>query len=161
MAIQTFSHLGICVSDLDRSRAFYIDQLGYHEVAHLDVEGEEPARLLMLEELELRAVYLERDGMRIELLYYARPGHVATSRPRPMNRLGLTHLSLRVDDLEATLASMRSAGVEILEQTHIANPEYGTAVVMVCDPDGTLVELVQAPGDPKLSPGHASSRDVG
>jgi len=153
MTIQSFSHIGICVSDLERARAFYVNQLGFCEVSHLNVEGAEPARLLMLEELELRAVYLERDGTRIELLHYTRPGHEDADRPRPMNRLGLTHLSLRVDDLAASIDSMRAAGVEILEQTRIANPEYGTAVVMLCDPDGTLIELVEAPGDPKLAPG--------
>ena len=29
MALQSFSHLGICVADLDRSTRFYVDVLGF------------------------------------------------------------------------------------------------------------------------------------
>ena len=73
-----------------------------------------------------------------------------------MNRLGLTHLSLRVDDLDATLQALAAAHARILPETRIGHPEHGVAVVFVTDPDGTLIELVQSPGDPSLAPGQAS-----
>jgi catechol 2,3-dioxygenase-like lactoylglutathione lyase family enzyme len=64
-----------------------------------------------------------------------------------MNQLGLTHLSLRVDDLDAQLARLVEAGVEVLEPTRIDLPEAGVKAVFVSDPDGTRIELVQQPGD--------------
>ena len=64
-----------------------------------------------------------------------------------MNRLGLTHLSLRVDDLAGTVERLRAAGVKVLEQSRIDIPAFASAAVFVCDPDGTLIELVQSPGD--------------
>jgi catechol 2,3-dioxygenase-like lactoylglutathione lyase family enzyme len=141
------SHVGICVSDWERSLRFYHDALGFRYVSELEVEGEPSDTLLRLEGVSLRAIYLEREGVRIELLHYASPGHEGDGAPRPMNRLGLTHLSLRVDDLDAVLAELERAGVEILRDTRIDVREAGTRAIFVCDPDGTLIELVQRPGD--------------
>ena len=91
--------------------------------------------------------------MRIELLHYPVPGHRGVGTPRPLNQLGLTHLSLRVADLAGLLESLRPAGVHILERTRIDIPTFEAGAVFVTDPDGTLIELVQAPGDPSVPPG--------
>jgi catechol 2,3-dioxygenase-like lactoylglutathione lyase family enzyme len=114
-------------------------------VGELAVEGEAAGRLLRLPHVSLRALYLERDGVRIELLHYDSPGHVGDGAPREMNRLGLTHLSLRVDDLDALLAPLEASGGRILRDTRI-EPQPGTRVIFAADPDGTLVELLQQPG---------------
>jgi glyoxylase I family protein len=92
----------------------------------------------------MRAVYLERDGVRIELLHYAEPGCVGDGAPREMNRLGLTHLSLRVDDLDAAVRELEARGVRVLQDTRIDNPKLRAQAIFVSDPDGTLIELVQA-----------------
>jgi len=149
MAVRFASHLGICVSDPERSLRFYRDLLGFREAGALAVADAHSARLLGLDPLDLRATFLERDGLRIELLHFAAPGHERGGEaPRPMNRTGLTHLALRVDDLAATLAALERAGVVVLEQTRIRNPELGSEVVYVLDPDGVRIELVELPGDP-------------
>ena len=148
MAVRFASHLGICVSDPDRSLRFYRDLLGFRETASLAVADAHSSRLLGLDPLDLRATFLERDGLRIELLHFAAPGHERGDAPRPMNRTGLTHLALRVDDLAATLAALERAGIEVLEETRIRNPELRSQVVYVLDPDGVRIELVELPGDP-------------
>jgi glyoxylase I family protein len=153
MAFLRLTHIGICVSDCERSLRFYRDVLGFTYRSELQVAGEPSNTLLQLENVELRAVYLERDGTRIELLHYASPGHRGDGKPRPMNQLGLTHLSLRVDDLAATLADLAQAGVQILHRTHIDIPAFEAAAIFIADPDGTLIELVQSPGDAALPPG--------
>lgn len=141
------SHIGICVSDWKRSLRFYHDVLGFRYVYELELGGEPSQTLLRLPGVEFRAVYLEREGVRIELLHYEKPGVVGDGRPRAMNALGLTHLSLRVDDLDAMLAELEGAGVQILGDTRIEVPEAHAHAVFVTDPDGTLIELVQQPGD--------------
>jgi len=85
--------------------------------------------------------------LRIELLHYDEPPAHSGPTPRPMNQLGFTHLSLRVDDLDASLERFAAAGVEVLEQTRIGIPEANTNAVFIADPDGTLIELMQQPGD--------------
>lgn len=138
------SHLGICVSDLERSLAFYRDALGFAFESELRVEGEPSETLLRLHDVRLRAAYLVRDGLRIELLHYETPGHRGDASPRPMNQLGLTHLSLRVEDLDAELAALEARGVQVLRDTRIDHAQLRARAVFVTDPDGTLVELVEA-----------------
>jgi glyoxylase I family protein len=153
MGLVRLTHIGICVSDWERSLRFYRDVLGFKYLSELQVAGEPSNTLLQLNDVALRAIYLERDGTRIELLHYASPGHCGDGSPRPMNQLGLTHLSLRVDDLDATLDSLKTAGARVLAPTRIDIPAFEAAAVFVVDPDGTLIELVQAPGDPAVPPG--------
>ncbi|UCE87709.1 MAG: VOC family protein [Deltaproteobacteria bacterium] len=153
MSVLRMSHLGICVADRDRSLRFYRDGLGFREVSRLRARGAATATLLQVADAEVEATFLERDGVRIELLAYAKPGHCGPSQPGPMNRLGLTHLSLRVDDLDGTLAALRATDARVLDETRIEIAAADTRAVFVTDPDGTRIELVQAPGDPAAPPG--------
>ena len=151
LPIARVTHVGIGVSDLQRSLRFYRDLLGFTWEHELDVEGEPTDTLLRLHGTKLHAEYLTRDGVRIELLYFASPP--APPRPdRPMNQYGLTHLSFRVTDMDAVLEALRAAGERVLEETVIRFPEWQSAACMILDPDGQLIELVQAPGDPAAPP---------
>ena len=151
LPIQRLTHVGICVSDLERSLRFYRDLLGFAPEHELEVEGEPTDTLLRLRDTKLKAVYLARDGVRIELLHFASPPP-PPRRARAMNEVGLTHLSFRVADLDAVVAALRGAGERVLDETVLRFPEFGSAACFVVDPDGQLIELVQAPGDPAAPP---------
>ena len=153
MSVLRLSHIGICVAALERSVRFYRDVCGFRERSRLEIEGAEAGRLLELPGGKLPAVYLERDGTRIELLYYPEVGHLPVDAPRPMNLAGLTHLSFRVDDVDATIVAVEDNGGRCLGATRIDHREFGTAAVFVTDPDGMRIELLQAPGDPDALPG--------
>jgi catechol 2,3-dioxygenase-like lactoylglutathione lyase family enzyme len=140
--LQALSHVGICVSDIDRSIRFYRDALGFSYVSDLEVAGEPSDTLLRLKDVALKAVYLERDGFRVELLYYASPARKPAPRARAMNDLGFTHLSFRVSDFEATLAALRAAGATVLEETIVRVPGGDPLAAFFTDPDGVLIELV-------------------
>jgi glyoxylase I family protein len=164
MTVQRLSHIGICVSDLERSVRFYRDILGFAELSRLQIKGPEPERLLNIAGGELQAVYLQRDGTRIELLFYPVAGHERTDTPRPMNRLGFTHLSLRVADLDSIAAAIVQGGGMNMTDTRIDNAAWGSKAVFVTDPDGLRIELIQAPGDPNALPGsrpHARMENMG
>lgn len=151
LPLARLTHIGIGVSDLARSLRFYRDLLGFTWEHELEVEGEPTDTLLRLRGTKLRAEYLSRDGVRIELLSFASPP--APPRPeRPMNQWGLTHLSFRVTDLDAVLDGLRAAGERILDETIIRFPEWQSAACFIADPDGQLIELVQSPGDPAAPP---------
>jgi len=148
-----FSHLGICVSNPSASLAFYRDLLGFEQVSVYETSGEPPARLLGLSGCRLEAIYLQRDGARIELLHFVEPDLLEAEVPAPMNRAGLTHLSLRVDDLPAMLVECRRAGVTVVEESTVFFEELGAGAAFILDPDGTRIELVQSPGPQELLPG--------
>jgi catechol 2,3-dioxygenase-like lactoylglutathione lyase family enzyme len=151
VSLLRLTHIGLCVADMERALRFYRDLLGFRFEHELRVEGEPSDTLLRLRGVRLHAVYLVRDGVRVELLCYASPP-APPARPRAMNEHGLSHLSLRVSDLDQTLAELRAADVRVLEETVIRIPEFRSAAAFIVDPDGQLIELVQSPGDPAAPP---------
>lgn len=153
MSMERLSHIGICVSDLERSTAFYRDALGFRVLSELSVSGREAEQLLDLDPVLLHAIYLERDGTRIELLHFEEPGETGAPGPRPMNKLGLTHLSFRVSDLDEVLAGVEANGGQILKATRVDNPRFETTAIFVTDPDGLRIELLEQTGDPDALPG--------
>lgn len=140
--LRALTHIGICVSDIDRSLRFYRDALGFEYLSELEVVGEPADTLLELKDVDLRAVYLQRDGFRIELLYYVSPPRKPLPRAHEMNDLGFTHLSFHVADIDATVAALREAGATILEDTVVRVPGGGAVAAFVTDPDGVRIELV-------------------
>jgi catechol 2,3-dioxygenase-like lactoylglutathione lyase family enzyme len=144
LAVERFSHVGLCVSDLARSLRFYCEGLGFREASRLSVSGAEPDALLDIPDVKLEAVYLHRDGFVLELLHYAAPGATGDRAPRAMNALGLTHLSLRVADLDQVVTQLAAVGGRPLAATRIHNPRLGARAIFVLDPDGTRVELVES-----------------
>jgi catechol 2,3-dioxygenase-like lactoylglutathione lyase family enzyme len=131
-----FNHLGLCVTDLERSRAFYENALGFVYWWELRAPDEGSAELLQLEPpLDLHAVYLLRDGLVLELLHY-RPDRTEPWRKRSMAEPGLTHISLTVEDLEATVELVERYGGKALQETQVG------PTMMVRDPDGQLLELL-------------------
>ena len=140
-----FTHIGMCVSDLERSVAFYRDVLGFTEVAHrLNVTDQGSANLLDFADMDVELVYLERDGIRIELLWYRTPECERTEGRRPMHRVGLTHLAFRVGDLDELCRRIEAGGGTVLPAT-TATFEHGNRGVMTLDPDGIRVELIERP----------------
>ncbi|GIW43350.1 MAG: glyoxalase [Candidatus Binatia bacterium] len=137
------THIGLCVSELARARRFYIEGLGFQEVSSLEVKGEPAATLLQIPDVDLEAVYLERDGFRVELLHYRVPGSMDASGPRQMNLRGLTHLSFQVDDVAATADRLVALGGRPLPETRVEMFPFGVVAMFVLDPDGTRIELVR------------------
>jgi catechol 2,3-dioxygenase-like lactoylglutathione lyase family enzyme len=130
-----FNHVGLCVRDLARSRAFYEGALGFRFWWEFDAPEEATRTLLGLPgPAGLRACYLVRDGLVLELLHFS-DGEHPHPRPRQFDEPGLTHLSLAVEDRDGTLARVRELGGEVVETSDVR------AAVMVRDPDGQLVEL--------------------
>jgi len=137
------SHIGICVSDLDASLRFYCEGLGFEEVASHEV-GEEFAALMEVEGVRLRSRMITKDGVTLELLGFDAPGVTGDGGRRPMNRLGLTHLSLRVDDVEGTAATVEALGGAVVRTTRTTFAFGDTTLdFLYCtDPDGVRIELM-------------------
>jgi catechol 2,3-dioxygenase-like lactoylglutathione lyase family enzyme len=143
----TVSHVGMCVSDLDRSLRFYCDGLGF-ELVQSHAVGEQFGRLMEIDGVALRSRFVRRGGVSIELLCFDSPGHVGEPVRRAMNQLGLTHLSLRVDDLDATARTVEEHGGSVLAATRTTFGEGASALdfVYCTDPDGVRIELMRLPG---------------
>ena len=119
-------HLGLRVTDLDRSLAFYTT-LGYAELGRVPDTPFGSLTMLQLPGDPFVTVELAHDP------------------DRPVTETGgLNHIAIQTDDLHATIATLAAHGIQ-------ADPAHPTAepddplVTMVRDPDGYLIELVQWP----------------
>ncbi len=153
MSVRRLTHLGICVADLERSLAFYRDALGFVEIGRFRDDQGYSSQLLELDDVRMEAIYLERDGWRIELLCFAQPRAVGSGARRPINELGLTHLSFVVENLEESLTAVLRHGGAVIEQTRM---EMRAKAIFATDPDGTRLELIERAGDPLVIPGQKS-----
>ena len=148
MSVIRVGHLGICVTSLAKSVPFYRDLLGFRAMTETDVRGADADKLLGLPGIDQTTVFLERDNLRLALFEFRSPRSPAPAERRTMNEPGLAAIMLRVDNLDATLEKMRAASVRVLDDTRTDYPEYNSKLVFVTDPDGTMIELVEIPGDP-------------
>ena len=135
--MSAFNHVGQCVTDLERSKRFYCELFGFVVEREISPPDDGSAQLLSLPApLGMTAVYLVRDGLVLELLHFAAAGRTQPFRARAMNEPGLTHISLSVEDIDATCALVPDFGGEVMESSNIG------AAVFVRDPDGQLLELL-------------------
>jgi catechol 2,3-dioxygenase-like lactoylglutathione lyase family enzyme len=134
------SHIGICVSDLERSLRFYCDGLGFTKAESHAIGNEFADTLEVPRDVVLTSQFIRREGLSIELLAYECPsthGHPSESR----NQLGITHLSFWVDRIEEAERRLVESGGRVIERTRTTGD--GIRLLFLADPDGTRVELMQ------------------
>jgi lactoylglutathione lyase len=138
-----FSHFGICVSDLERSVAFYCGALGFEPAESHEI-GSEFAGLMELDRVAVTSQFVRRGPTAIELLAFQEPSPFGERERRALNRFGLTHLSFRVRDVAATAARIVELGGAVVgpSRTTIDFGETSLEFVYCTDPDGVRVELM-------------------
>ncbi len=97
--------------------------------------------------MQLHSQFLRRGGVTIELLHFDEPGQSGDGTRRPVNRLGISHLSVRVEDVSAAAARLEQVGGTVVPGTRTTFGEGVAAMdfVYCTDPDGTRVELMRLP----------------
>jgi catechol 2,3-dioxygenase-like lactoylglutathione lyase family enzyme len=120
---------------------FYRDALGFEEQTRHTGKGGPSAMMLGTPNAALAAVFLERDGVIVELQTIdGDDPSVITNIQR-----GLSHIGFKVDDLDGVIAQLEAAGASVIRSSRFADDELGSEVVFVTDPDGTRIELISAP----------------
>jgi catechol 2,3-dioxygenase-like lactoylglutathione lyase family enzyme len=132
-----YNHSGQVVTDLERSKRFYQEVLGFAPWYEINPPDESSAQLLGLTPpLGMTASYLTLDGLVLELMHFAEPGATAAPRRRTMAEPGLTHLSISVEDPRATADKAVEYGGELIDESDIG------VGLFIRDPDGQLLELL-------------------
>ncbi|MGI5485908.1 VOC family protein [Microtetraspora malaysiensis] len=124
-------HVGLNVSDLDASTAFYVKVFGFDIVGESREEGR-------------RFAFLGLDGTLVLTLWEQSEGRFDTGTP------GLHHLSFEVPDIEAVHraeAAIRETGVTVFHDGVVPHGEGASSGgVFFEDPDGIRLEIYTATG---------------
>ena len=141
-----WSHVGLSVTDLERSRRFYEEVFGFEHDTTIDVEGEDTATLMRLPlPCRVRVMMLVKSGFTLELMQNLDPG-MKPFRERALNEPGLTHLNMRVEDVAEVRRRVVQFGGTVLEETILPELTGARAAfshgTYIRDPDGQLIEVI-------------------
>lgn len=118
-------HVAIAAADPAGLAGWYCETLGFRALS--DNGKDRPTRLLA-----------GPGGGMIQMM----PDDEAPPPGRELFDRGLSHLAIRVSDLDAALTALRQRGVEVAEPAAAAG---GGRVASFRDPEGNIVQVVERP----------------
>ena len=139
-------HVGLTVSDLERSIDFYCGTLGLELASEPSPVFDDPAlgTGVGIDGAVLRCVLLKLGDGLLELIQYLQPPSPIVA-PLPQNALGAQHVAFVVDDAAAEKTRLEREGVEFLSDVNVVDDGTlaGWRWVYFNDPDGNALELVE------------------
>lgn len=153
MPFSEVHHVALTVSDMDRSLAFYTELLGFRKTLDMPLSGPSFEKLFRLQQgATARSVILQQGKSRvgeIELMAFNGPGLKKPSGPKRPGDPGLLMLSFEVkqESLQQVAQRLEARNIPFFcKPVELDLPGYGPIKsLMVEDPDGTLVELIELP----------------
>ena len=143
--MSSLRHVGITVSDLERSINFYEEYLGFEVKKVMLENGECIDNFSALEDVRVKTVKMagkNNSGM-IELLYYlSHPESKHRNPTYPITNIGCSHFALTVEDLDSLYKRLLKNGTPFNYPIQ-TSPDGNVKIAFCRDPDGTLIELVQ------------------
>lgn len=141
--IPKIDHFAMIVSDLDRSKEFYGNILGFEEILRFDSKIPGINRISFMRKSE---------GV-LELLEIEDPKEFKDDPAMP----GFKHLCVEVDDFDAEYERIKGLGVEVMEDPHVLNEQHldtayskievdmkkGLKRAVFADPDGLPLEILK------------------
>ncbi|MBM2824847.1 MAG: hypothetical protein HW402_511 [Dehalococcoidales bacterium] len=124
----TYDHIHLVSPDPRSAAAFYERAFNARRVA----EGKYPEGGSRVE--------LELAGSR--LLIRSPRGVEQSAEDNPVERRGLEHFGLRVDNIEAAVADLKAKGVKFIEEIRVSAPT-GAKIAFVMAPDNVMIEILQ------------------
>lgn len=144
----------ICVSDLEKSVAFYRDVFSFEAGVLFESEGAFMNALTQLSDVSVRAQMMSNAaGACVELVQFSSPAYVGSGDVPSIARWGITQLAFIVESLDVTCDRIVRAGGMPIRETRVVMPlKTGDLPGMfICDPDGVRIEILESgSGDAKL-----------
>jgi catechol 2,3-dioxygenase-like lactoylglutathione lyase family enzyme len=156
-AVSAVDSIGIPVSDIERSRAFYTEVLGFTPVADREVFGAPYEKLYGVFGVRLRAARLRLGDEYVELLQFETP----RGRPLPVdshsNDRWFQHVAIIVSDMSQAYAQLRAHHLKYASTAPQRLPQWnpnagGIEAFYFRDPDDNNLEVLAFPpgkGAPK------------
>ena len=148
--IHGINHVAISTPDIERLSDFYQNLLGFEEVFKLnwDVGDTVLDSITGLKDSSARIIMLRCGNACLELFEYQTPPPKPGEPSRPVCDHGITHICLQVTDIDDEYTRLKEAGMHF----HCAPQPVGDLQATYGrDPDGNVVELLQAPAESALA----------
>jgi catechol 2,3-dioxygenase-like lactoylglutathione lyase family enzyme len=145
MALKRMDNIGIVVEDLGVAIDFF-KELGLELEGRATIEGEWAGRVTGLGDQHVEIAMMRTpDGYsRLELSRFLRPEVVADHRSAPVNALGYLRAMFTVDDVEETVARLRTHGAQLVGD--IVRYEDAYKLCYIRGPEGLLIGLAEELG---------------
>ena len=139
--IKEVRHVGIIVSDMEKSLKFYKDLLGLKIKSLVDEEGEYLDNMLSHKDVKSKIVKLYADNGNTLVELIMSKSH-ENKKDRNFFTIGASHCAFTVDDLQKTYEYLLKNGVKFNAPPQ-SSPDGNVKVTFCEDPDGTPIELVE------------------
>ena len=141
--IKCLGHVGLGVSDMDRSLAFYRDMLGMGVLMDLDISDDRIARVIGVPGAKCRIVHLKLGDNVLELFRYSEP--LGKNRTKQLQQYdqGLIHIGFEINDFHNHIAELKKNNIEFLGEPVEFRPNVWIAYFR--GPDGEVCEFRQQP----------------
>ena len=151
-AVTAVESVGMTVSDLDRSVAFYTDVLGFKEVSETELVGEPYEQLESVFGLRMRVARLQLGDETLELTEYLAPRGRPTAVDSRSNDRWFQHIAIIVRDMDEAYGWLRQNRVEYASTGPQTIPDWnvgaaGIRAFYFRDPDGHTLEILSFPHD--------------
>jgi catechol 2,3-dioxygenase-like lactoylglutathione lyase family enzyme len=136
-------NIGIVVDDLATTIEFF-EELGLELEGRGAVEGAWAGRVTGLgdQRVEIAMMRTPDGHARLELSQFLQPPVVADHRNAPVNSLGYLRVMFAVDDLDETLARLRTRGAELVSDD-VVQYEDSYRLCYIRGPGGLLIGLAE------------------
>ena len=136
-----FNHVGISVTDIDRSIAFYRDMLGMEQLCDVfPFSGADYEAIMDIPGVTGRMCMIGKNNLQLELFEFTKSK--AKDKEYPVSDRGYSHFGVEVDDVAAAYDKLKSAGVRI-HCPVITFVGGGVKAAYCRDPDGNVFEILQ------------------
>ncbi len=142
MTVKRMDNIGIVVEDLDAAIGFFTE-LGLELEGRAPVQGEWADGVTGLRDMRVEIAMLRTpDGhSRLELSRFLAPPVVADHRKAPVNALGYLRVMFAMEDIDDTLARLRTHGAELVGEVVQYRDIYRLCYIR--GPEGILIGLAQ------------------
>lgn len=141
--------LGMVVSDLDKSLAFYKDALGFQEAEGFQVPADFALDTGLANKMPLDVHVLVlgkgEKATKLKLMQFKTAPGARVDNTFIHSSYGYRYLTISVKDARAAMARAEKAGAKPIAKCPVPLPKGfpdGVALVNYRDPDGNLIELV-------------------
>ena len=139
-------HFGITVSDVARTKEFFVEVLGFAAGAEVSLSPEFSSAVTGVAGAQIEACFVQGHGIAVELLTYRAPNERGRIEGRSGDA-GAAHLAFYVSSIGETLEEARPYGWRAsgVPTAITVGPRAGGKACYATNADGIVLEFVELP----------------